>query len=96
MASDEHANDEAPDLDDRTVTFSFEATRPVAEQVIAAAQLVGVHPAEFVETAVLNRLQAVDNVLHEDTHIGLPEDFDAEAWRERYDHIRRPEVPDGY
>lgn len=80
------------DADDDMVTISIEVTQPVAEQIVAAAALSGQHPTEFVELSVLNRLQAIDNLLHGDETIELPADFDAEAWRERYEHIRRPEV----
>lgn len=78
-----------------TVPITIEVTEPVAEQIVAAAALTGQHPTAFVEEAVLNSLQAVDNLMHGDEHIELPDDFDAEAWRRRYEHIRRPEVYDG-
>lgn len=75
--------------DDDFTTVELELDEPIVEQVDAAAELVGVTPDEFMETAILGRLQAVDNILHGDTHVPLPPDFDPEAWRERYEHIRR-------
>lgn len=78
-----------------SITFKVEVSKPVAEQVVAASTLVGVTPVEFIDESILNRLQAVDNILHQEAHIDLPDGFDAEAWRERYEDIRRPEVYDG-
>lgn len=80
---------------DESISVEVELSRPVAEQVAAASTLIGVPPSEFIDEAILGRLQAVDNIIHQDAHIDLPEDFDAEAWRKRYEHIRRPEVYDG-
>lgn len=80
---------------DEMVSFTVEVTRPVAEQIVTAAALVGKHPVRFIEDATLNRLQAVDNIIHDETeHVELPDDFDPAAWRERYQHIRRLELYD--
>lgn len=83
------------DGDEAYISVSVELTRPVAAQVVAASQLLDQTPGEFIDDAVLGRLQSIDNVLHGEPHIDLPPDFDADAWRDRYENIRRLETLDG-
>lgn len=78
--------------DEDTETIELEVSKPVAEQIDAAATLVGTTREDFVDEAVLNRLQAIDNILHDDAHVDIPPHFDPDAWRERYEEIRRPDT----
>jgi hypothetical protein len=82
--------------DEEMVEFSIEVTPAVADQVEAAASLTGQRPEELVETSVLNRLQAIDNILHGEEHIEIPPGFDIEAWQRRYDRIRREVLADAH
>jgi hypothetical protein len=75
-----------------SVSIEIELSKPVAEQVAAASALLGEDPSKFIDDAILGRLQAIDNLVHGDEHIELPDDFDADAWRDRYRSIRRLEV----
>lgn len=88
------SSDESPagGSEPRTVTVEIELTRPVAEQATVAGALAGQSLHEFIDEAILTRLQAVDNILHDESEIDLPDDFDPEAWRERYQHIREVEL----
>lgn len=71
------------------VEVTVTVTKPVAKQIEAAAKLTGQSPEEFAEEGILTQLQALDNVLHNETNIDIPDDFDVGAWRRRYEEIRR-------